>query len=137
MPIIVLKAHLNEFDEDKLIGIVCGIGSLLNVLGSCFPWRTRLLSLASRARQAPGGAVQPTIRTTATMSRKLPRARPTSGQNPVKRNMVGKGTISVNWQMKVDEDIDKDSWEWETGDVEKRRQYLVKENVLPLTLEDW
>jgi len=51
--------------------------------------------------------------------------------------MVGKGTISVNWQMKVDEDIDKDSWEWETGDVEKRRQYLVKENVLPLTLEDW
>ena len=52
------------------------------------------------------------------------------------------GAIHVSWGINVDpnhhKDVStKDSWEWETGEAEKRRKYLIDENVVPVNLEDW
>ena len=71
-----------------------------------------------------------------------PRARPVAeggGREPrLAAPIQSNGTIHVSWGINVDKDVStKDSWEWETGEAEKRRKYLIDENVVPVNLEDW
>ena len=61
-----------------------------------------------------------------------PRARPNSPE--FQTNVP---TMDVQWQFTQDSDINKESWQWETGDVERKRQELLESNAVPQTCEEW